>query len=246
MPTKINVPYTEKDIAKGLGAKWDPKDKTWYVPDNVELKNFTKWIENSKINIIADDLYIAVSNERCWKCNAVSPVVSLGSINFTYVETESGYDPYNIEFDNELSFFTAVKHLSDDLSEYIKKNVPFYFLDYSKTIESKYWMNHCKYCNAKFGDFYLHESGGSFIPYDTIKAEDINLIEISDIDELEFYGNLCQSEAYQFISEASPRITIEEFVERMEKSIEKLSFCTRVVMAVGKILGKKFENERPR
>lgn len=27
----LNVPYSEKDEAKGLGAKWDSNKKKWYV-----------------------------------------------------------------------------------------------------------------------------------------------------------------------------------------------------------------------
>lgn len=41
---KLNVPFAEKDIAKRLGAKWNPKLKTWYVPSNVGLEPFQKWL----------------------------------------------------------------------------------------------------------------------------------------------------------------------------------------------------------
>ena len=27
----LDVPYSEKDDAKALGAKWDPKEKKWYA-----------------------------------------------------------------------------------------------------------------------------------------------------------------------------------------------------------------------
>lgn len=30
----LNVPYSEKDIAKNLGAKWDPSKKKWYCSNN--------------------------------------------------------------------------------------------------------------------------------------------------------------------------------------------------------------------
>ena len=28
----LTVPFAQKDEAKGLGAKWDPARKLWYVP----------------------------------------------------------------------------------------------------------------------------------------------------------------------------------------------------------------------
>ena len=30
----INVPYSEKDEAKALGAKWNPDEKSWMAPGN--------------------------------------------------------------------------------------------------------------------------------------------------------------------------------------------------------------------
>jgi len=39
----INVPYREKEEAKGLGAKWDRGEQSWYVPAGVDLSKFAKW-----------------------------------------------------------------------------------------------------------------------------------------------------------------------------------------------------------
>ncbi|MBC7858809.1 MAG: hypothetical protein H7Z39_08510 [Burkholderiaceae bacterium] len=42
--TKLQVPYAEKDAAKALGARWDSKNKTWYVPPGTLLTPFEKWL----------------------------------------------------------------------------------------------------------------------------------------------------------------------------------------------------------
>lgn len=42
--TKLQVPYAEKDAAKALGARWDSKNKTWYVPPGTLLEPFEKWL----------------------------------------------------------------------------------------------------------------------------------------------------------------------------------------------------------
>jgi len=39
----IAVPYEEKDEAKGLGARWDRQQQSWYVPQDVDVAPFAKW-----------------------------------------------------------------------------------------------------------------------------------------------------------------------------------------------------------
>jgi hypothetical protein len=41
----LNVPYSEKDEAKALGARWNPEKKKWYVPDGVDSTQFSRWTE---------------------------------------------------------------------------------------------------------------------------------------------------------------------------------------------------------
>lgn len=40
MPLKINVPYSEKNLAKEKGAFWDKDNKTWFVPDYKDINLF--------------------------------------------------------------------------------------------------------------------------------------------------------------------------------------------------------------
>lgn len=44
--TLLKVPYAEKDEAKQLGARWDPKRKKWYVPQGVDTAPFSRWIDD--------------------------------------------------------------------------------------------------------------------------------------------------------------------------------------------------------
>jgi len=44
MRVNLNVPYSEKDEAKRLGAKWDYLERTWYVQDMENLCQFLRWI----------------------------------------------------------------------------------------------------------------------------------------------------------------------------------------------------------
>jgi exodeoxyribonuclease VII large subunit len=40
----LNVPFSQKDQAKMLGARWDPLAKKWYVGPGVDLAHFTPWL----------------------------------------------------------------------------------------------------------------------------------------------------------------------------------------------------------
>jgi hypothetical protein len=41
-PVYLRVPYREKEQAKELGAKWDPKRQAWYVPPGSNVDDFAK------------------------------------------------------------------------------------------------------------------------------------------------------------------------------------------------------------
>lgn len=55
----IDVPYKEKDEAKSLGAKWDRKARSWYVPNGVDASAFSKWSQSQPQEISTRE-YLAV------------------------------------------------------------------------------------------------------------------------------------------------------------------------------------------
>lgn len=40
----LKVPFSEKDQAKSLGARWNTEAKHWYVPQGVDAAPFEKWL----------------------------------------------------------------------------------------------------------------------------------------------------------------------------------------------------------
>lgn len=44
----LEVPYTEKDKVKNLGAWWDPEIKKWFVPNGKDSSQFKKWIDQKQ------------------------------------------------------------------------------------------------------------------------------------------------------------------------------------------------------
>ncbi|CAG1022516.1 partial DNA primase TraC, partial [Methylococcales bacterium] len=41
--TYIDVPFSQKEEAKALGARWDRQEKSWYVPTSIDPLPFAKW-----------------------------------------------------------------------------------------------------------------------------------------------------------------------------------------------------------
>ena len=39
----LNVPFSEKETAKNLGARWDAETQFWYVPHGYDIHLFQRW-----------------------------------------------------------------------------------------------------------------------------------------------------------------------------------------------------------
>lgn len=44
----LKVPFSEKDQAKALGARWNADRKAWYVPDGQNASAFERWLDPSQ------------------------------------------------------------------------------------------------------------------------------------------------------------------------------------------------------
>ncbi|PLY11757.1 MAG: DNA primase [Sedimenticola sp.] len=62
--TYIDVSFKEKDEAKGLGARWDRQERSWYVPPSADTTPFAKWMEKTPEASQAPEIQKAVTTER--------------------------------------------------------------------------------------------------------------------------------------------------------------------------------------
>ncbi len=46
--TWLKVPFSEKDQAKQLGAKWDKSKKMWFAPEGTDPQMFAAWLPENK------------------------------------------------------------------------------------------------------------------------------------------------------------------------------------------------------
>uniref|UniRef100_UPI00402AFAA3 DUF5710 domain-containing protein n=1 Tax=Bacillus sp. DX2.2 TaxID=3073452 RepID=UPI00402AFAA3 len=176
------VPYDQKDKVKALGGKWDVENKTWYIIVNTykETEPFSEWIYTAK----SPEFWIVELHRECWRCRKQTPI-------FAYCFPK-GY--ISLEFENEddeacsffwepVHFFTLLTYvycISRNALQIMKKITNNYYLDSTK-MGGEYYLNHCKYCNAKLGDFSSFEDN----PLHTIEDnEDIKTHKFSEAIEI--------------------------------------------------------------
>lgn len=183
----LNVPFEEKDAAKGLGAKWDAQRKLWYVPDGINPNRFTTWLPNQAYLIAP--IWAAKSSTSCWKCGKETAVFSLVSSQLFEAEEEDGEAYVDLVCEDRI-YVSDLSSIDPRLEQLLKRHMPGYQLDYSNTQQARVWMNHCEHCSVKQGDFYLHhEPGGAFFPTTDDEESKISLIEIASTGQFEFVGS---------------------------------------------------------
>lgn len=142
----LNVPYAEKNLTKQQGAKWNPQLKSWYIDDVSKISAVSKWL--GKCNIICETLYLLKKKQTCWKCRKNTAVYMLAT-DKSYA-LDDGF-----RCNNNIQLLTYVKAMPPKLSEYMRNCL--YYPSFSKTINEKYFINHCSFCKSVQGDNFLHE-----------------------------------------------------------------------------------------
>jgi len=78
--TLLTVSFAEKDEVKKLGAKWDSKEKSWYVPAGQDTAPFEKWIPDQvaviDVQSVAQDEVAKTNMIEKEKSAAIEPFVS--------------------------------------------------------------------------------------------------------------------------------------------------------------------------
>jgi hypothetical protein len=151
----LRVPISEKDDAKRLGARWDPQQKLWYVPEGLDVVAFKPWLPVPfQPNIRAPCYHLATGTRHCWRCQATTRVFAI-MLPAGYEDLFIAEDPDDDHWQvgDEPTVLSYVSGLDESVAARLRQLAPRYRVDYSQTTRSFYWMNHCEYCEAKLGDF---------------------------------------------------------------------------------------------
>lgn len=60
----LNVKYTDRELAKRLGAKWDPSVQRWYCPAGSPLATIFKWRAEAAASEIKSAVKHVAQNEN--------------------------------------------------------------------------------------------------------------------------------------------------------------------------------------
>lgn len=153
---RLDVPYSEKDEAKALGARWNQDIKSWTINADQDTSKFEKWLPKTpEYSIRADSFSIVRGQTQCWKCHQSTEVFG--------IRIESGTDLVDGQQEQiDGAMLAFVEHLSGDHEAKIKDATDGrLYRDRSKTVDSSYLMNHCQHCGVKQGDYGLHQEPGA-------------------------------------------------------------------------------------
>lgn len=185
MSLLLNVPFSEKDEAKSLGAKWNSQLKKWYADTKTEYHKFRKWFYNKDTDlIICDNIYITVGNHTCFKCQQNIKVISLAASNYVIIDEEAE------AFNEDINFISDIENIPLNLQKYLNDNYK-YYKGYSKTTKTYYYGNHCSKCGALQGNYFLHSEPDSPFFIDSEEcAKDLVIYIIKLKNDLELNGSV--------------------------------------------------------
>lgn len=203
----LDVPFSEKDEAKQLGARWDVVAKHWYIPDDLDPSPFHRWLPEPFVpNVRAEGYFIAETTRNCWKCGEPTKVYGfmLPPLHETLEPLDddlNGFGPDDTFTEAEYQAWVAsgassewqqqephcpatlayITRLTDATVSRIRLLTNSYYLDFSKTTNTRYWMNHCIQCGMKQGDFELFEEPGKY--FCVLRPKDAESITLYPINE---------------------------------------------------------------
>ena len=110
MRIDLNCPYAEKDVAKGLGARWDAARKVWFIVDVEDLTPFMRWIKTKKA-VVAPTV-LSVQEDRISLVDFLNQYYR-GAISLTFKSAKAFGIPYPLESGWAKKYASRTALLSD-------------------------------------------------------------------------------------------------------------------------------------
>jgi|GEM_PF-379325 len=96
----LKVPFSEKDEAKALGARWNAEQKLWYVPQGLEAAPFAKWFSAAAIPTAANTATNSPSKNTSANTSAAPADDDMDAINARFRDAYESRD-VDTSFDHD-------------------------------------------------------------------------------------------------------------------------------------------------
>ena len=153
----LEVPISQKDEAKALGARWDPDARSWYVPAGRDATPFARWLPPPvRTHGPTIPARLLGQAERCYRCTGRGTALTGLLVSPRYSLDPCGF----ISFD---SVPRALAALVNDTPLAERYNIGRIRMRSSFAHPSGYVANACPSCDALWGSFPLQESVTEFL-----------------------------------------------------------------------------------
>ena len=164
MRTELDVPFSHKDEAKALGAKWDRAKKIWYVPDGVNPEPFAAWLPGvDRSDPSAPYIYLVLGKRECWKCHKQTTVAAFG-IPYLAAEDsgskaapamdDTGHIVIDTARANAVAIVPALGCVPAEIRDYLRERCGYKPVT-SRTTKTVSLASTCTGCGALQGSHYL-------------------------------------------------------------------------------------------
>ena len=170
MRTELDVPFSHKEEAKALGAKWDRTKKIWYVPSGVDPEPFAEWLPGvDRSDPSAPYIYLVLGTRECWKCHKETSVAAFGipyradndeSIAIAHAPNEAGHIAIDTANANALAIVPALGCVPGEIRDYLHKRCGYKPVG-ARASKAPSLGNTCTSCDALQGSRYLFEEPSS-------------------------------------------------------------------------------------
>ena len=199
MRTELDVPFSHKEEAKALGAKWDRTKKIWYVPSGVNPEPFAEWLPGvDRFDPSAPYIYLVLGKRECWKCHEQTTVAAFG-IPYR-VADGSGSDaaPFDVPAidnaghvaidttqANAIAIVPALGCVPAEIRDYLHSRCGYKPVT-SRTTKTVSLASTCTGCGALQGSHYLFEEPAS--PFALTAINKLPALEFVRVEAAGVYG----------------------------------------------------------
>ena len=134
--------------------------------------------------LICGSVYLLTSRGECYRCKRITRLFALMALPpFELVGDQDEPE------DADGTMLRDVGAMPQTLAPLVTQHTNGkWHEDYSSTAGERYWMNHCEWCDASQGDFFVHGPSGPFSPYDDAGMAAIEATKIDGPHRFEWAG----------------------------------------------------------